>query len=545
VIDMSKHKGAHPRLGATDVLPFVPIEGVTLEACVAVARSVGERIGRELQIPVFLYEAAASRPERKNLANIRKGEYEGLAEKLRSDEWAPDFGPAVFNPKTGAVICGAREFLIAYNINLNTRDKSAASDIALELREKGRQARLPNPSPYYCKGEPLYYRDDSFPCGNCGFVGRSFEETVHHCRDTHQYDLIELFRLNDADPSRPVGQPVRRKGKFTFCKAIGWYVAEYKRAQISINLTNYKVTPPHLVLEEARKLASQRGLVVTGSEVVGLIPYAALLDAGRYYLAAQGRSPYVPVRDILEAAVFSMGLNDVAPFDINKKVIGLPSRDGNSLPAMPVTDFVDEMSRDTPAPGGGSAAALAGALGAALASMVANITQKSPGTGEREQRLLEIARQAQELKDALLQAIDDDADAYSAYLDAVRLPRQTAEEQESGEQMTQNRLKAAVDVPLKTTRLACEALRIALEAAVHGSSDSGADALAGAALAFAAVQGSAWNVLVNLRDVKDQAFVESVRAEVTRLFKEAEEVRLEVNRFVEQKVVWDESAFSR
>ncbi|RPJ57236.1 MAG: glutamate formimidoyltransferase, partial [Acidobacteria bacterium] len=324
VIDMSRHKGAHPRMGATDVLPFVPVKGATLDDCAALARSVGERIGRELQIPVYLYEAAASRPERRNLANVRHGEYEGLADKLKDPEWTPDFGPPRFDPKTGAVICGAREFLIAYNVTLNTRDRSAASDIALELREKGRPARKPNPSPYYRKGEPLFYEKDRFPCGNCRYVGTSFADAARHCRETHDHDLIELFELNEADASEPVGQPVLRKGKFKFCKAIGWYVDEYKRAQISINLTNFKVTPPHLVLEEARKLAAQRGLVVTGSEVVGLIPFEALLEAGRYYLRAQGKSPFLPVRDVLETAVFSMGLTDVGKFDIEKKVIGLP-----------------------------------------------------------------------------------------------------------------------------------------------------------------------------------------------------------------------------
>ena len=536
VLDMSRHKGAHPRLGATDVLPFVPVEGVTLEDCAALARAVGERIGRDLQIPVYLYEAAASRPERRNLANVRHGEYEGLAEKLRDPEWTPDFGPARFNPKTGAVICGAREFLIAYNITLNTRDRSAASDIALEMREKGRPARKPNPSPYYRKGEPLYYEKDRFPCGNCEFVGASFDATAQHCREVHDCDLRELFELNEADPSQPIGQPVLRKGKFTFCKAIGWYVDEFKRAQISINLTNFKVTPPHLVLEEARKLATARGLVVTGSEVVGLIPFQALLDAGRYYLVAQGKSPYLPMRDVLETAVFSMGLNDVGKFEIEKKVIGLPRRGEKSLVSMTVTGFADEVSRDTPAPGGGSVAALAGALAAGLASMVANLTQKNPKSSEHEKDLLRIAETAQTLKDKLLMAVDDDTNAFSAYMNALKLPKQTPEEKKAREQAMQEGLKLAVHVPLETARLSREAMKIGLEAAVQGNPNSVTDAAVGTAMAFAAVQGGVWNVLINLKGIKDPAFTASASEECSHLLQEASDLRAQATRYMDEKL---------
>ncbi|MFB3906151.1 MAG: glutamate formimidoyltransferase [Acidobacteriota bacterium] len=537
VIDMSRHQGAHPRMGATDVLPFVPVEGVTLEDCAALARSVGERIGRQLEIPVFLYEAAASSPERRNLANVRHGEYEGLADKLRDPEWAPDFGPARFNPKTGAVICGAREFLIAYNINLNTRDRLLASDIALELREKGRPARKPNPSPYYRKGEPLYYENDRFPCGNCDFIGSSFDAAVRHCREVHDYDLIELLRLNDADAGQPVGQPVLRKGKFKFCKAIGWYVDEFKRAQISINLTNFKVTPPHLVLEEARKLAAERGLVVTGSEVVGLIPFQALLAAGRYYLASQGRSPHLPVRDVLQTAVVSMGLNDVGKFEIEKKVIGLPwSSDERRLVSMTVTDFADEVSRDTPAPGGGSVAALAGALAAGLASMVANLTQKDPASPEHETELLRIAETAQIVKDKLLIAVDEDTNAFTAFMSALKLPKQTVEEKRIREQSMQEGLNLAVKVPLETARLSCEAMKAALQAARRGNPNSVTDAAVGTAMAFAAVQGGVWNVLINLKGVKDPAYVASVREECSRLMQEANELRAQAVLQIEAKL---------
>jgi len=536
VIDMSRHKGAHPRMGATDVLPFVPVECITLEECAALARSVGERIVRELQIPVDRYEAAASRPERRNLANVRHGEYEGLAEKMRDPEWVPDFGPARFDPKIGAVICGAREFLIAYNITLNSRDRLAASDIALELREKGRPARKPNPSPYYRKGELLYYEADRFPCGNCDFVGASFEETAQHCRKVHDFDLRELFELNEADPSQPVGQAVLKKGRFKFCKAIGWYVDEFRRAQISINLTNFKVTPPHLVLEEARKLAAERGLVVTGSEIVGLVPFQALLEAGRYYLSAQGKSPYLPIRDVLETAVFSMGLNDVSIFEIEKKVIGLPRTEQNRLVSMKVTDFADEVSRDTPAPGGGSVAALAGALAAGLASMVVNLTQKNPTSPEHEKSLLQIAESAQTLKDELLAAVDEDTNAFTSYMNALRLPKQTPEEKRVREESMQEGLKLAVKVPLETARLGCEAMNIAFQAARQGNPNSVTDAAVGTAMAFAAVQGGAWNVLINLKGIKDPAFVASASEECSRLMNEANDLRSQADRYMQEKL---------
>jgi glutamate formiminotransferase/formiminotetrahydrofolate cyclodeaminase len=323
VIDMREHQGTHPRLGATDVCPFVPVAGVTLEDCAEIARRVGRQVGDELGISVYFYEAAAG-PRRKNLADVRRGEYEGLAEKLEDPRWKPDCGPASFNPHRGATIIGAREFLIAYNITLDTPDASAATDIALELREKGRVARAPNASPFYSKGEVLLYKEGHYPCGNCEFIGKTLQETQRHCQTVHGYNLRSFLAETATDDPNVIGQKVRRAGMFKSCKAIGWYAKSYGRAQISMNLTNFHMTPPHLVLERARELAAQRGLVVTGSEVVGLIPYAALLDAGRYYLIRQGRSPCVPAIEVLETAVSSMGLSDVRPFDIHKKVIGLP-----------------------------------------------------------------------------------------------------------------------------------------------------------------------------------------------------------------------------
>lgn len=525
VIDMSTHSGAHPRMGATDVCPFVPVEGVTLEDCAELARRLGQRVGDELGIPVYLYEHAASRPERQNLAVVRKGEYEGLADKLKDPHWAPDFGPATFVPRTGALITGAREFLVAYNITLNSNDKDHATDIAFELREKGRVARRNQTNAFYSSGEIITYQEGKFPCGNCDYDAPTFEDLVKHCKEEHGYDLVHLLELNDVDVSKGVvGQKVYRAGLFQNCKAIGWYVDEYKRAQLSINLTNYKVTPPYAVLDATRKLAAERGLVVTGSEIVGLVPYQALYQAGQHYLRAQGKSAHVPSSDVLENAYFSMGLGDVAPFDMQKKVLGMPTLPDNSLMKMTATDFVDEVSRGTPAPGGGSIAALAGSLGAALASMVANLTHAKGGDAATQERLLKIAEQAQSLKDSLVLAVDADTNAFNAYMDARRLPKNTAAEKAARLAAMEEGLKAAVEVPWHTAQLCFEVMQVAEQARQHGMSASMTDALVGSVMGFAGVRGGIWNVLINLGDIKDQAFNEDMKAKCTDLLAKAQKM---------------------
>ncbi len=522
VLDMTTHRGAHPRMGATDVCPFVPVEGVTLDDCAELARKLGERVGRELAIPTYLYDPAASRPERRNLAVVRKGEYESLEEKLKDPRWAPDFGPAIFHPKAGALITGAREFLIAYNITLNSRDKDHASDIALELREKGRVARRGQKDSYYSSGDMIFYQQNKFPCGNCEFDGATFEETEAHCRKVHGYDLRQLLSLNDIDASKGVvGRKVYRAGRFKQCKAIGWYVDAYKRAQLSINLTNYKVTSPVDVLEAARSMAADRGLVITGSEIVGVVPFQALYQAGQRYLKAQGKSPFVPVTDVLENAVFSMGLADVAPFEIEKKVLGLPGTYPGGLMAMTCTAFVDEVSRDTPAPGGGSIAALAGALGAALASMVANLTHGKAKTREGEAALAQVAERAQRIKDALVLAVDEDSNAFNAYMEARRLPNATPEERAAREAAMQRGLKIAVDVPWATAKACFEAMEASETAMQHGNPASITDTMVGFTLAFAGLRGGIWNVLINLKDIKDPAYVEQMKARCADLLSQA------------------------
>jgi glutamate formiminotransferase/formiminotetrahydrofolate cyclodeaminase len=523
VIDMRGHAGAHPRMGACDVCPFIPVEGVTMDDCAELARRLGERVGRELEVPVYLYEHAASRPARRNLAVVRKGEYEGLEKKLQDPEWKPDFGPARFNPGFGALITGAREFLIAYNITLNSADKAHATDIALELREKGRVARRGQKNAYYSSGQELRYAEGLFPCGNCDFDGKRFEDTQRHCQDVHGYSLRDLLALNDIDAAKGVaGQKVYRAGLFKACKAIGWYVDEYKRVQLSINLTNWRVTSPRDALEAARKLAMARGLVVTGSEIVGLVPFQALFQAGRAYLEAQGKSAFVPVNDVLQAAVFSLGLNDVASFELEKKVLGLPKAYANSLMEMSCRSLVDEVSRGTAAPGGGSIAALAGSLGAALASMVANLTQGKAASETAEQQLLAVAERAQRVKDALMLAVDEDTFAFSAYMDARRLAAGTAEEKAHRDAKMQQGLKLAVEVPLRTAHLSYEAMETAEIAMRHGNPNCITDALMGFTIAFAGVRGGIWNVLINLKDITDAAFAAELEPACAKLLDQAD-----------------------
>ncbi|WLT33195.1 glutamate formimidoyltransferase [Geothrix sp. PMB-07] len=535
VIDMTQHHGAHPRMGATDVTPFVPVEGVTMEECAELARRLGERVARELAIPVYLYEAAAAKPERRNLAEVRRGEYEGLAKKLQDPQWQPDF-PAAYNPAAGACIIGAREFLVAYNVTLNSGSKDHATDIAFELREKGRVARRGRVKPYYQAGELIFYAEGSFPCGNCDFTGATFQETIDHCAKAHGYDLPGLMRLNDVDPANPVGQKVRRRGIFDHCKAIGWYVDTYRRAQISINLTDYKQTAPHTVLEEARSLAHERGLVVTGSEIVGLVPFQCLLASGKHYLKAMGKSTGVPVSDILQTAVFSMGLEDVSPFEVEKKVLGLPTYDPKALVSMQVHAFTDEVSRDTPAPGGGSIAALAGSLGAALASMVANLAQGGADL-EKDAKLIAVAEQAQVLKDRLMVAVDADTNAFNAFMDARRLPDATPEQKAARQAAMQAGLKVAIDVPLDTAKASYAALELAGEASRLGKVASITDAAVGAQMAFAGVRGGIWNVVINLKDITDAAYVADMQAQCADLLAKATGKLAEVTAYIDQKLV--------
>jgi len=527
VIDMASHHGEHPRMGATDVVPFVPVAGVTMEECADMARRVGRRIGDELGIPVYLYENAASRPARRNLARVRAGEYEGLAEKLKDPEWAPDFGPAAFQPKAGATAVGAREFLVAYNIDLNTTDRRYANELAYILRERGRWKRTGNTSPFYYKGDVVDFPGDgTYPCGPCDFVGGSFQELEAHYRDVHGGDLKARYEALEIDPGHPAGH-VFTDGLFSHVKAIGWVIDEYQRAQISMNLTNFRVSPPHEVLEAAREEARKRGIVVTGSEIVGLIPYEAIRAAGLFYRKRMMKSTGIPSPDLVETAIQSMGLRDVAPFDAEEKVLALPRVEG-ALVLRPTFDFVDEVSRDTPAPGGGSVSALAGALGAALAAMVANL---SVGKGEydhRFQELCDLAEKAQALKDALIRGVDEDTQAFDEVIAGMRMPKDTPEERAARDAAIQAGYKAATLVPLATVQHCRDALRLCLAMVKVAPAEMMSDVGTGGLVARAGLMGAAYNVRINIKSIKDEAFQDEMRESLSGMVEEGEGLAREI-----------------
>ncbi len=533
LIDMRDHHGAHPRFGATDVLPFVPVAGVTMEDCAQIARDVGRRIGDELGIPVYLYEHAASRPERRNLSRVRAGEYEGLEEKLADPEWKPDFGPAELNAQAGAIAVGAREFLIAYNIDLNTTERKYANEIAYVLRERGRWKRTGNTEPFYYKGEIVRFpQDGSYPCGPCDFVGESFEDLEEHYAEEHDGDLRARYEALGIDPDDPTG-PVFADGMFKDVKAIGWVVDDYQRAQISINLTNYKVSPAHEVLEAARAEATKRGIVVTGSEIVGVVPYDAMRESARFYLRRMRKSTGIPVPDLVETAIQSLGLRDVAPFDPAEKVLGMPRVDG-PLVQRKTFDFVDEVSRDSPAPGGGSVAALAGALGSALAAMVANLCSSKGEFDDQYESLSALADRAQQVKDALVRGVDDDTAAFDKVLEGMRMPQDTEEERQQRGRAMQEGYKVATRVPLATVEQCRDALRLCEEMAPIADPNMVSDVGTGALLAHAGARAAAYNVRINLPQISDSEFEGEIRATLAGLLEECDGLASSVSAEVER-----------
>jgi len=532
LIDMREHHGEHPRMGATDVVPFVPVADITMEECAEIARRVGKRIGEELGISVFLYEHAASRPERCNLARVRSGEYEGMAEKLKDPEWKPDFGPDALNPRAGVTAVGAREFLIAYNVNLNTTDRRYANDIAYALRERGRWKRIGRTEPFYYKGQIVRFPSDGrYPCGPCDFVGASFEELETHYREVHGGDLRARYASLDIDPEHPSG-PVFDDGMFRDVKAIGWVIEDYGRAQISMNLTNYKVSPPHVVLEAAREEARKRGVVVTGSELVGVIPYDAIRQAGLFYLGRMMKSTGIPAADVVEAAVQSMGLRDVAPFDVEEKVLALPNVEG-PLVLRPTHDFVDEVSRDTPAPGGGSVAALAGALGGALAAMVANLSVGKAEFDDRYADLCALAERAQVVKDDLIRAVDEDTRAFDAVLAGMRMSQDTDQERQERARAIQAGYRSATLVPLTTAERCLEAMELCRDMAGMASPQMISDVGTGALMGHAGLRAAAYNVRINLPHIEDEGFRTEIGRKVDGLLAEAVQIAAQVEERVE------------
>jgi len=535
LIDMRGHKGAHPRFGATDVVPFVPVAGVTMEDCAEIARTVGERIGTELGIPIYLYEHAASRPDRHNLAKVRAGEYEGLEEKLKDPDAKPDFGAAEFNASAGATAVGAREFLIAYNVNLNTNDRRYATEIAYELRERGRWKRVGNTEPFYYKGEAIDFPEDgTYPCGMCDVVGQSFDELAEHYAEAHGGDLAERYAFIGIDRDNPTG-PVFKDGRFKDVKAIGWVIEDYNRAQISANLTNYKVSAPYEVLEAAREEADKRGIGVTGSEIVGVIPYEAMKDAAIFYLRRMRKSTGIPVPDLMETAVQSMGLRDVSEFNSEESVLGMPKLPG-PLVLRPTFDFVDEVSRDTTAPGGGSVAALAGALGGALAGMVANLSAGKGEFDDKYETLCSVAERAQVVKDALIRGVDDDTNAFESVIAAMRMPRDTEDERQVRAEAMREGYKVATRVPMANVELCHEALKLCDEMAGIADPQMISDVGTGALLANAGAIAAAYNVRINLPHTKDEAFNAEMQAAVDTLLKACAELAASVAAVVEENL---------
>jgi glutamate formiminotransferase/formiminotetrahydrofolate cyclodeaminase len=458
LIDMSKHSGAHPRFGATDVCPLVPIAGVTMEQTVEYARELARRLGEEVGLTVYCYEGAASSPDRRNLADVRAGEYEGLAEKLDDPAWAPDFGPAEFNSRSGATAVGARDFLVAYNVNLNTTSTRRANAIAFDIREKGRMKR---------DGDPV---------------------------------TGEIVR--DAD-----GNPEWVPGSLKSVKAIGWYIAEYGVAQISMNLTNISVTPVHVAFDECSERARDRGVRVTGSELVGLIPLQAMLDAGRYFLRKQQRSTGVSNSELIKIAVKSMGLDELSEFDSNTKIIeyvladqGTPKVIDKSLRA-----FVEETASESPAPGGGSVAAALGALGAALGTMVANLSAHRRGWDDRWEEFSDWAEKGKACQEELLRLVDEDTDAFNAILAAHRLPEGNETERDSRGTAVESATKHAIEVPMKVMEVSLEAMETIRAMADVGQESSVSDAGVGALCARAAIRSAYLNIRVNVKDLTDEA----------------------------------------
>lgn len=451
LIDMTTHRGAHPRIGAVDVVPFVPVSDMTMEECVALAHRLGERIGRELSVPVFLYEYACTAPHRRNLADIREGEYEGCARKLADPLWKPDYGPSEFVPRSGATVVGARKFLVAYNVNLNTLDKRLATRVAFDVRERGRMKR-----------------DEE---GNS---------------------------ILDAK-----GEPVWEPGLLKSVKAVGWVIPEFGTAQVSINLTDLDVTPLHLVFDTCDERARDRGLRVTGSEIVGLVPRQVLLDAGRHYLAKMGRPTGVPESMLIHTAIRTLGLSEVKPFDPKERVIEYRLAKAPRLASMSLREFADELSSESPAPGGGSVSALAASLAAGLASMVAVLSHTKKGFEAKQSALDAIAVRAQELKDQMLAAVDADTDAFDRLLDAMRMPKNTEAERSVREIALADATVGAAEVPLGVLEGCPEIIDLCREIAKIGLQASLSDAGVGAQMARAAAAGAYQNVCINLGGLSD------------------------------------------
>lgn len=469
LIDMSKHTGAHARMGATDVCPFVPVSGVTMAECVAIAQKVGQRIGAELGIPVYLYAEAAARPDRVRLPDIREGEYEALPEKLKRPDFAPDFGQPVFNPKTGVTAVGARDFLIAYNINLNTRNVKLADKIAKQVREKGQTVKNPE-----------------------------------------------------------TGIKEQTPGLLQKVQGTGWYIPEYNMAQISYNILDYKLSPVHRVFDESTRLALELGVRVTGSEMVGLVPLQALLDVGIHCLEKQESSTGVSEKELVRIAVQTLGLNEVSPFKPEDRIIEYRLRAKGRLASMNMYEFADELASDSPAPGGGSVAALNGMLAAGLSAMVGNLTCNKKGYNHVRSEMIAVSVKGQKLKDFFVDAIDKDTEAFNKIMAAFALPKGNDEEKKIRAAAVMDATKEATLVPFATLEKSLEAARLALAVTQKGNVNSLSDSGVAGLTAATAAEGALYNVMINLEGIDDEDFKCQIASEAMEIYRQVVEITNEI-----------------
>ena len=489
LIDMRKQKGAHPRMGATDVCPFIPVSDVSWEEAIACANQLGKRVGEELKIPIYLYERAAKDPLRSNLSIIRAGEYEGFFEKIKQTQWKPDFGPAVFSERSGGTVIGVRDFLVAYNVNLNTKSVRRANSVAFDVREQGR-----------------FKTDDGTPTGK---------------------------KVLDEK-----GEPIRVPGMLKHVKGIGWFVEEYGIAQVSMNLTNISETPLHAAFDACCESAEQRGLRVTGSEVVGMLPKKCLVDAGRFFLRQQQWSEGAAEEELIDLAIRSMGLSELKPFDPKDKVIEyrIEKAAEKSLVRLNLRQFCNETLSDSPAPGGGSVAALMGALGASLGGMVANLSAGKRGWDDKLEYFSEMAVRGQQLKDELLFLVDEDTAAFNKVMAAFGLPKESAEEKAARSKAIQSANKYAAEIPLRVMETASKSYELLAEMADKGNPASISDVGVGLLATRACIDGAAMNVRINLSSLKDENAKSVLQEQMDRISRESEERFQAARQIVEGKL---------
>ncbi|HEY1038670.1 MAG TPA: glutamate formimidoyltransferase [Bacteroidia bacterium] len=492
LIDMSKHKGEHPRMGATDVCPLIPIANISMEETAVYAQKLAKRIGEEINLPVYLYEAAQSNKNRSNLSVIRAGEYEGFFKKIKLAEWKPDFGPQEFDAKRGASVIGARDFLVAFNVNLNTTSTRRANSIAFDVREAGRVMREGNP-----------------------ITGKI---------------------MTDQN-----GNPRSIPGTLKCVKAIGWYIEEYGVAQISMNLTNINTTPVHIAFDEVCKSATSRGIRVTGSELVGLIPLKAMLDAGKYFLLKQQRSIGVSEKELIKIAIKSMGLDELGPFNPEERIIEymLKEKADSKLVSMDLVAFADETASESPAPGGGSISAYVGSLGASLATMVANLSSHKKGWDERWKEFSDWAEKGQAYKDELIRLVDLDTKSFNQIMNAFSLPKATGEEKAMRDQAIQDATKYAIEIPFMVMEAAYGSMEVIKAMAEHGNPNSVTDAGVGALCARTAVIGAFMNVKINASGYKDKGFIADIIAKGNAIEQKAIALEAEVIKLVNSKIKLD------